>query len=101
MQSIAYRAHTMRKISDKQYESIWKLINSYGYRKNEPNADIPIEKPVMLKYLIKFYLSELNYTKKQLCEYLCINPIDYNKMYGILLGEYYSQNDNKILKRVK
>ena len=54
MQSIAYRAHTMRKISDKQYESIWKLINSYGYRKNEPNADIPIEKPVMLEYLVKF-----------------------------------------------
>ena len=93
MQSIAYRAHNIKKINDSQYLSICKLINYNGYRKNEPNANIPKEKPNMLKYLVKYYLNDLGYTKKQLCEYLCIESIDYNKMYGLLLGDYYSEDN--------
>ncbi len=95
MQAIAYRAKSLNKINEEQYESIWKLINYHGYRKNEPAANIPNEKPVMLKYLINYYLKDLNYSKEQLCHYLDIGAIDYNKMYGILLGDYIEDNKSK------
>ena len=92
MQAIARRACDLRKITKSQYESICKQINYNGYRKKEPLCGLTKEKPKMLKYVIKYYLNELGYTKEQLCTFLDINKRDYNKMYGIILGDYIQDN---------
>lgn len=96
MQAITRRAKDLRKITKEQYESFYKQINYNGYRKKEPPCGLYKEKPQMLKYLVNYYLNELCYSKEQLCAFLDINKRDYNKMYGILLGNYIQDNDNSI-----
>lgn len=95
MQAIARRAKDLRKINSKQYEHIFKLINYHGYRKQEPLCGVTKEKPIMLKYVLNYYFRELGYSKEQLCEFLNINKKDYNKMYGLLLGDYIEDKSKK------
>ena len=48
-----------------------------------------------VKYILNYYFNELGYSKEQLCEFLNINKKDYNKMYGILLGDYIEDKNKK------
>lgn len=54
MQSIIYRAHELKKISDSTYSHLFRQLSVKGYRKSEP-VPIPSEEPSIFRDLLKFH----------------------------------------------
>lgn len=74
MASIIHRAKDLHKITDNQERYLYSQLAKYGYRTKEPiDLDPPEEKPKLMKDLIDFHLSELKYTKQQLCNVLAMH----------------------------
>lgn len=100
MSALTMRAKKLNKISEEKSNIIFKQLSYYGYRKEEPLCNIPKEKPMVIKYLINHYLEELNYSKEKLCFFLRISSKEYNIRYGKILGNYYTEPQNKPLRLV-
>lgn len=69
MQAIIVRAHFLRKISDSQYQYLFRQLSANGYRKVEPSP-IPAEEPEMFDDLLEFHRKSLKRNTAQLSELL-------------------------------
>lgn len=65
MQALLMRARTLGTISEQRAIALWRKMSSLGYRKNEP-AVLPREEPHLYRDLLRFYLTELDYSETDL-----------------------------------
>jgi Zn-dependent peptidase ImmA (M78 family)/transcriptional regulator with XRE-family HTH domain len=65
MAAIIVKAKRSGFLTDNQYEYLWKQMGALGYRKKEP-IEIEREKPTLVQEILKAYLNDLNYSKKDL-----------------------------------
>jgi Zn-dependent peptidase ImmA (M78 family)/transcriptional regulator with XRE-family HTH domain len=93
MASLIYRAKALNKVTDNQERYLYSQLAKYGYKTREPvNLDPPEEKPKLLKSIIDLHLSQLKYSKSQLCNILAVHENQFE--------ENYLDNDRR-LKLVK
>ena len=76
MAALAYRAKEIGLITDNQYRYIFMELSKNGYRKKEPIYIAP-EKPLNIKAIIDAFCIELEYSKEELCNFLCLKPKDF------------------------
>jgi Zn-dependent peptidase ImmA (M78 family) len=65
MQAIIVRAHELKKMSDNQYQYLFRQLSARGYRTCEPNP-IPAEEPEMFRELLEFHQKSLGRSKRDL-----------------------------------
>jgi len=80
MAALAYRAKDLKTINENQYRYIFMELSKNGYRKKEP-VYIKPETPLTIKEMIDAYLYDLDYTKEELTDYLCLNLNDFEKYF--------------------
>jgi Zn-dependent peptidase ImmA (M78 family) len=69
MQSIIYRAHQLGKLSDRQYQSLFRQMGYKGYRSCEPVPIVP-EEPEMFRELLEFHRERVRLAPDKLAEYI-------------------------------
>jgi Zn-dependent peptidase ImmA (M78 family) len=80
MASIAMNAHRHKLITDYQRKSFFIEMSKLGYRKREPNEP-PREHPKMLRQMIEFHRSALDYTDDDIANLLCVTPAEFESLY--------------------
>ncbi len=81
MQAMIVRAHKLNTISYNQYRYLWMKMNRFGYRLKEPIPIAP-EQTSLVKELIDGCISELVYTRTELCKVLLINEDEFDELYS-------------------
>lgn len=81
MQALIVQAHNLRKISDNQYEYLFRQLSMKGYRTCEPSP-IPPEEPEMFKDLVSFHQKNLRQGIKEISESLGENEHSFRSRYG-------------------
>lgn len=80
MASIATNAHRHNLITSYQFKKFWIDMSKLGYRKREPNEP-PREQPKMLRQMIDFHRTALDYSDAEIADMLCIPPIEFKELY--------------------
>ena len=84
MASIVYRAKTLGRITQGQYEYIWRQISAKGWRLNEPVAlDVGNEQPTLLKALFTYLQEHMDYSNAELAQVLGLHYDELNEMYPL------------------
>ena len=73
-------AETLGMVTSNQYRYLWMQMGSLGYRTKEPVV-IPVEKPGLIGEIINAYLTDLNYSKKELATALFLNEPEFERTY--------------------
>ena len=82
MAAILVHAHRLKKISEKQYRTLWTEMGKAGYRMQEPpELDIPKEEPTLLKELVDMHIGELGYTPEELSDKLAFDEDEFKTLY--------------------
>jgi Zn-dependent peptidase ImmA (M78 family)/transcriptional regulator with XRE-family HTH domain len=81
MQAIIVHAFRLRKITEKQYKSLFVQLSVRGYRKCEPSP-IPPEEPAMFRDLLEFHRKSLGRNIQELSEYLGEPQDSFRERYG-------------------
>jgi Zn-dependent peptidase ImmA (M78 family) len=81
MQAIIVRAHELGKVSDGQYEYLFRQLSAKGYRKCEP-APLPAEEPDMFRDLLDFHRKALGRNVQELSQYLGELEASFRDTYG-------------------
>jgi len=76
------RAYDLHYIDSSKYTNMMIELSRMGERKVE-KREVSLDSPRLLSMVINAYLEDLNYTKQELCDVLCITPEDLS---GFLLG---------------
>lgn len=72
MAAALYRAKELDLISYNQSTYLWKQLNYYGYKKQEPaSTEFPKEPVTVLPAMINLHLKRLGYSVAELAEALC------------------------------
>ena len=83
MQSIIMRARDLDVITERQRRELFTRLGKAGHRKREPaSLDPPIERESMARQLAQYHLTNLEYTRDELVDYLCIGEGDFDQYYG-------------------
>jgi Zn-dependent peptidase ImmA (M78 family)/transcriptional regulator with XRE-family HTH domain len=69
MQSIIVRSHQLDKISDNQYQYLFRQLSAKGYRTCEP-VPIPPEEPTLFRDLLEFHRKSLGRDLEDLAQFL-------------------------------
>jgi len=84
MAALLHRARQLRVISQRAYQSLWKMLTAYGYRRREPlDLDPPPEPPTLLFGLIEFHRSALRYKTDQLVRLFNLSARRFAELYEI------------------
>jgi Zn-dependent peptidase ImmA (M78 family)/DNA-binding XRE family transcriptional regulator len=82
MQAILYKAKKLDLIKDNTYRYLLTQFRSLNYHINEPkDLEVPLEKPTLIKEVLDTYLNDLEYSKAELAQLLCLNLDDFNDLY--------------------
>ncbi|MDD2542272.1 MAG: ImmA/IrrE family metallo-endopeptidase [Desulfuromonadaceae bacterium] len=82
MSALAVRANRLAAISENQYRYLMVKMSERGYRLKEPaEIDVPVEEASLLKELVNFFLTELAYSREDICKLLCIQIDDFEHVY--------------------
>lgn len=98
IQSIIRRAKDLGFINDKRYNSLNVQISSQGMKKNEPNFNLKIEKPTLVKLIIDACLNELEFTTESLADKMCMTVDDFKRFYERYSEKPKVQGKLQILK---
>lgn len=80
--AIVYRAKTLNRITQGQYEYIWRQISAKGWRVNEPvQLEVGNEVPSLLKALFAFMQDQMGYTEQELVQVLGLYYDELREMY--------------------
>ena len=77
MSSIAMNAYSQNLITDYQRKMFFVEMNRLGYAKRDPNEP-PREQPKILRQMIEFHKTKLDYSDDDLARLLCISPADFS-----------------------
>ncbi|WP_295634049.1 XRE family transcriptional regulator [Novosphingobium sp.] len=80
MSSIAMNAHRHKLITDYQRKMFFIEMNRLGYAKREPNEP-PREQPKILRRMIEFHRTKLEYSDSDIANLLCVTPEDFKRVY--------------------
>lgn len=69
MQALLKRAQDIGTITQNRARSIWIELGRLGYRRHEP-IELEPEKPTLMKDLIAFHLSDLDYSREDLSNFI-------------------------------
>jgi Zn-dependent peptidase ImmA (M78 family)/DNA-binding XRE family transcriptional regulator len=83
MSSILKRANTLGKISDRQYRSFWEKLGKKGVtRLKEPKELEPnSEPPTLLKEIVEFHISDLNFSADELAEKVFLDESEFSTLF--------------------
>lgn len=82
MAALIYKAHELKKISDRHYSTLFMQMSANGFRTREPaQLEVPLEVPSVLSELIRTHLGSLNYSPQDLCRLLTISEEDFFTRY--------------------
>jgi Zn-dependent peptidase ImmA (M78 family) len=87
MQAIIMRAYHLGKISEDQYQRLFRQLSAKGYRKCEP-APIPPEEPEMFRGLLDFYRKSLGHSTQELSLFLGELEESFRTLYGNNFANY-------------
>lgn len=83
MQAIIMRARDLDVITERQRRELFVRLGKAGHRKREPaSLDPPIERENMARQLANYHLTNLEYTRDEILNYLCIGGRDFDQYYG-------------------
>ena len=84
MAALIYRAKTLNTITSEMTSSLYKKMNSYGYRKQEPDEfNVENEQGSLLSQLLQMHLDDLGYSFDELAEAFRTFPNEVAEMYGL------------------
>ena len=84
MASLIKRAHTLGKLSDRQYQRLWMQMGATGIRSREPKElDVAIETPRLHKQLVDLHFVKLNYSPSELARALSVFESDFRLLHGL------------------
>jgi Zn-dependent peptidase ImmA (M78 family) len=87
MGAIIMRAKHLRKLNPDEERRLWAKMNYHGYKQCEPaQLDLPPEYPSLLNDVIHYYLTDLGYSVKELCQLLTIQEDDFQDWYSPQIG---------------
>ena len=69
MQAIIFWAHRLKKISDNQYQYLYRQLSAKGYRKCEP-LPLPAEEPSLVREILDVHRNAHGRTVPELGEFL-------------------------------
>jgi len=72
VQALIRRARDLHVITDRKYTSLFQMLSKAGYRIDEP-FPLPLEEPTLLKKLLDFFYTELDYTPHDVAKILRIH----------------------------
>ena len=82
MQALVMQAYRLGAINDQQRQRMFVHLSRAGYRQREPETlDPPIEVPSWPFNLVKFHMTELQYTREELKTFLAIEEDDFRNYY--------------------
>ena len=82
MQALIMKAYHLETITNRQRAEMFIRLNRAGYRTREPlTLDPPVEQPKRLFELAKTHMTQLEYSRTELMEYLSINERDFHAYY--------------------
>lgn len=81
MSSLTMNAHRHRLITDYQKKKFFIEMNRFGYAKREPNEP-PREHPKMLRQMIEFHRTKLDYSDDDIASLLCITGGEFRNLYN-------------------
>ena len=82
MQALINRAYHLGTISERQRRSMFIRLSNAGYRTREPETlDPPVERPSWMVQLAQSHLSELEYSRTELCDFLAIGEAEFRQHY--------------------
>lgn len=81
MAAIAIRADRLKLITPYQKKMFFIEMGRLGYRKREPNEP-PRELPSVLKRMVDFHRTKLNYSSEEMARLLSVLPAEFASMYG-------------------
>ena len=82
MQALITRAYHLGAISARQRRSMYIQLSRAGYRTREPETlDPPVEKPTMMTKLAQEHLDDLEYSRSELCDLMCVGVAEFRKHY--------------------
>jgi Zn-dependent peptidase ImmA (M78 family)/DNA-binding XRE family transcriptional regulator len=85
MAAILYKAQKLNLVKDNTARYLWTQFRKLNYHIQEPiELEVPVEKPGLIKEVIDLYLNDLEYSKSQLADLLCLSLND--------LEDYYFQS---------
>lgn len=84
MQSLLYRASTLRFVNDNQARYLWQQFSIRKMKMREPpELDIPPETPSLVAKLISLHIGKLGYTVEDLATVAALYKREFVSMYGI------------------
>lgn len=84
MQALIFRAYSLKQLTDRQRRYLYMQLSAAGYRMREPaELDPPAEPPAMLKTMLEFHRTNLDYDVDDLCEMLSLYESEFRSMYGV------------------
>ncbi len=100
MASIAVRADRLKLITPYQKKMFWIEMGKLGYRKREPNEPSQ-EVPSILRRMVKYHRSELEYSVKDMADLLCLTEAGFLSMYEMDSNERVASSEREYLRVVK
>ncbi|MBX3386455.1 MAG: ImmA/IrrE family metallo-endopeptidase [Phycisphaeraceae bacterium] len=86
MASLVYRARELGRISDLEFEHLFRRLSVTGQRKREM-VDIPGEDPILIDDLLKELRSSAGHTTETLAQMLCLHEADFVSRFERKPGE--------------
>ena len=82
MQSILYKTKELNLIKDNSYRYLWTQFRTLNYHTHEPKElDVLLEKPTLINEVLDAFINDLEYSKDDLAQLLCLNLDDFEDLY--------------------
>jgi Zn-dependent peptidase ImmA (M78 family)/transcriptional regulator with XRE-family HTH domain len=72
VQALIRRSRDLHVITDRKYTSLFQMLSKAGYRTEEP-FPLPLEEPTLLRKILDFLYTELQYSPGDVAKVLCIH----------------------------
>ena len=83
MQAIIMQARDLDVITERQKRELFTQLGKTGHKRREPaSLDPPIERETKARQLAQYHFANLEYTRSELLDYLCIGDRDFDQYYG-------------------
>jgi len=80
MAAIATNASRHKLVTQYQIKKFWIEMSKLGFRKREPNEP-PREHPKLLRQMVEFHKTALEYSEADLANMLCVTPDEFKNLY--------------------
>ena len=85
-----YRASDLNAIDSKRYASLNVRLSQEGYKKNEPLCGLERERPSLFKDLLTYFVTNLQYSEKDILSVLNLFREDYIKYFDLPYSNNFS-----------